>query len=286
MGPNATQSRNFSWATLNPFAKADRGETTSAVSQPNPQRKEDNSLVDLNEDGTPKIKSKNPGESDDPMVQFDSLWQPNKDKDGKVIEEESPNNEGYLPKLDNKKLGELINKVNFTDGVTQAEFDAIKEGGDKATAAMFGIINKAARKAFTVSLNAASRLSEQGFANAQGRFLSEVPEHVRGLLTDNELSGSVGIMKNPAFATVVDNVKQQYLKKFPKAGPREVNSAIKQYFDYMASEITKKPEEEINQNTNTRKLKVGDPNADFMQWIEKDLPILSSQFAEGESAQN
>lgn len=276
MDPISGASKNFSWATLNPFREKPDQPVAGTKST-------DNIPVDDPNDPQ-KLKDKQiSGEGDDPMMQFDSLWQPNKDKDGKIIPDDEPNNSGFLPKLDNKKLDALVNKISFTDGVTGEELEAIKAGGDNATVAMFGIINKAARKAFTVSLNAASRLSEQGLQTAQGRFLSEVPNHVRNQLTDSEMSGSVGIMSNPAFEPIVNSVKQQYLKKFPKAGPKAVNAAVSQYFDYMAKEMTKKPTvDEDTPTANTKKLKAGDPNADFMQWIEQELPSATSQFGEKE----
>lgn len=276
------QNRDFSWANLNPFAKADRGE----ISPQPQQRQSDKPIQDAIDDNDPNKEIKNKdkgGEGDDPLLQFENLWHPNVDKEGNpIVEDNTP--QGYLPKLDSKKLGDLVNKMNFTDGITEEEMTAMKAGGEGAVTANLAVLNRAARKAFTVSLSAATRLTEQGFTNAQGRFTSEIPEHVRGMLTDNELSGSIGILKNPAFAPVVDSVKQQYLKKFPKAGPKEVNSAVKQYFDYMAKEMTKKPDADLDtNNSNTKRLKAGDPNADFLQWIEKEIPGTSSMFNDDDS---
>jgi len=269
---------NFTWAKLNPFARADRGqlgqETTPTpqnldnTPDPNLQLKDDEELVPDPKDSTKQIKRKKG--SDDPLLQFDSLWQPNKDADGKdIVDDHTP--QAFLPKLDNKKLGEMVNKMNFTGDITPEQTEAIKAGGEGATQAMLQIMNGAARKAFTVSLAAASRMAEQGFSTAQARFAGEIPGHVRDMMTENELSGSVTIMNNPAFAPLVQSVKQQYLSKFPKASPRDVNTAVKQYFDHMAKELTKKPDSPDSRNTNQSKLRAGDPGADFMEWIEKDL---------------
>lgn len=266
--------KNFSWAILNPFKDKIPGETKSAVEK---DITNDPNKVELDAQGKP-IKSSNSGEGDDPLLKFESLWQPNKDAEGKdIVDPEKP--QGYLPKLDNKKLNDLVNKVNFTDGITGEELEALKAGGENAVGAMINMVNRAGRKAFTLSLGASSRLAEQGLTTAQGRFLGEVPNHVRNQLTDSELSGSVGIMNNPAFTPVVESVKQQYLKKFPKAGPKELNSAVTQYFDYLAKEHTKKPESENDSSkSNTSRLKAGDPNADFMKWIESEIPGPSSVF--------
>lgn len=270
----------INWASMNPFAKADRGEITP----PNPDPKTNQVIksdVVPDDPNNPKLKNKPEGE-DDPLLKFDDLWQPNKDKDGKVIEDTNSQPSSYLPQIDPKKLGEMVNKMDFTKSFTSEEVEAIKAGGDNAVAALASMMNKASRQAFQVSLAAATKLAEQGVANAHQRFISDIPEHVRNHMLENDL-GSDPIFKNPALQPIVKSVKDQYLKKFPKATPAELNNAVKQYFNYVGTELNKKPEDKTNtSDKNSSKLRQGDPTADFEEWLGKE--VLQSRGAFGDDS--
>lgn len=255
------------WADLNPFARADK----SAASSPNPPDKtkvNDDTNKDRN-DGIVDDPNKKK-EADDPLLKFDTLWQPNVGKDGKPIVEDKTS-KPYL-QYDAKKLNEMVEKVDFTRDITPEEWKAVGEGGENAVSAISGILNKVTRKSFLTAFQASTKLAEQGFHSARERFAGEVPEHVRDLILDSELS-SDPIMKNPAFAPVVKTVKQQYLAKFPKASPAELNAAVKQYFQYMGKELNAPPKKDNapELTDNAAKLRRGAPDSDFFEWLGAEV---------------
>lgn len=253
------------WSQINPFR-----EKPISQNQPKPEPKvEDNS-----NDPNKKIDSKNQQQGDDPLLQFDSLWQPNKDKDGKVIEDTPTNNGAYLPPIDNKKLGELVGRMDFTRSLDPALLQAVSKGGEEGTAAMMKIINSVGQQSFTASFQAATRLAEQGFVSAKDRFMADVPNHIRDQFVDTGLAESMELMNDPAFAPVVKSVKDQYLRKFPKASSTDVSKAVAQYFEKMKEKLTKKEENQDSIPDNQRKLRQGAPDADFSTWLGEDLNTL------------
>jgi hypothetical protein len=276
-----------SWGSLNPFVKADAKATGAADPKPAPQDTDDPNDPNKNKD----LKNKNkPGEGDDPLLKFDSLWQPNVDKDGKEVVSVSDEDTPYLPNIDPTKMQGMIDKLDFTkNAITPEEMELLKTGGEAAIPVMLQMMNRVSRQAFATAFNASTRVTEQGFKNARGRFSSSVPDHIRDLMVDSELETSLPWAKNPALAPVVKNVKSQYLKKFPKATPSELNNAVKEYFTYMKGELTKEPESSVNtvQNTNTHKLKRGEPTADFEAWLgnELDPAKARTQFVEDDNPQ-
>ena len=213
------------------------------------------------------------GEGDDPMLQFESLWQPNTDKDGKVIPSKNSQQSSYLPQLDPKKFGDMVEKMDFTRHITKEERAALVGGGEGAVEAMLSVMNKSHRQNFINSISAMSRLVENGFSGAQGRFADMIPDHVRNLMAEDSLNASSGIMRNPAFAPLVRGVKNQFLDKYPKATPSQINTAVEAYFENMYQEMHagKTQKQTPTRRDNTDKLKTGDQDADFMQWIESEV---------------
>lgn len=247
----------------NPFAAAD-AKTAAAPTAPVGKTK----TVEGNPDTDPLRTKKIETQSDDPLQNLESLWQPNMDKDGKVIPEQTDTG-SYMPNLDAKKLQEMVDRMDFTTGVTDEEFGALKEGGEKSIGAMMNMLNRAGRKSFLTAFQASSKMAEQGFTKAQERFMKNVPNHVRDMMTDTALA-DLPIMKNPMFAPLVGNVKKQFLAKFPKATPDQVNQGVRQYFEKMKEGLTPgKTDTDVGDPS--KKLRTGDPTADFEAWLGDEV---------------
>lgn len=273
---------DLSWARMNPFQKSE-----ALRDNPQPPRRQDGNPKPPKSEVIPP-KENEGGEGDDPMLNFESLWEPNRDKDGKEIVDNNNDNGPYMPQLDGKKLGDMVEKMDFTNGTfDDQDLADMKEGGDKAIAANFRVMQKMSRKIFSSALSASSRLTEGGFANARKRFDGQMPERFRDLMTENELSSGSGLMANPAFQPMVKSLKAQYLKKFPKATPSEINGAINQYFEYMIAEAGKaksKGKQDTDITDNQTKLRKGAADADFMDWISSEVDgSRASPFADDEN---
>lgn len=260
------------WATINPFAKADK----VAIQGPQPIVKTDNKTDDTNNDPNKKTSLKNGEGGGDPMAELESLWQPNVDKDGKVIPDENEDLGTYMPNLDNKKLQVMVDKMNFTDGITKEEIDAIKAGGEEALGAFANMINRAGRSSFTRAFTASSKLAEQGITRAQERFMKGIPNQVRDMMVENGLNDAVGLTQNPMFKPLVSQVKTQFMKKFPKATPAEVNDGVKKYFDAMEAEFAKGKQRNIKVDDPGTKLRKGAQDADFEAWLGDEINGLSN----------
>src|SRR5713226_658939 len=114
------------WALSNPFAKADK----VAIEGSKPPIQKTNDITNDNTvDPNKKAPQNKSGVGDDPMSDLESLWQPNMDKDGKVIEDDVDDGT-YMPNLDSKKLQAMVDKMDFMAGITKEEIDAIKAGGE------------------------------------------------------------------------------------------------------------------------------------------------------------
>lgn len=259
------------WAVKNPFAKADRAAQGMDVPAPRKvvernSEEPDPSNPDPNKKGTGKG-----GQGDDPMAELASLWQPNKDKDGKDIPDTEPTSESYMPKLDNAKLQAMVEKMSFTDGITEEEIAAIEGGGKNAMGAFANMLNRAGRKSFHTAFSASSKLAEQGFTRAQKRFQDSIPNYVRDQMVDGGLGEATSLANNPMFAPLVKNVKAQYMKKYPKATPQEVSTGIKQYFDAMGAEYNKSQQKTKEVDDPEKKLRMGADDANFEDWLGDEI---------------
>lgn len=274
----------LNWAATNPFKKADAKASGTSSPQQQPKQQDKTQQVDPNKDNKQQ-QNKQTDTGDDPLLNFSSLWQPDMDeKTGQPKVKQDNSKKSYLPSIDPKKFEEMVGKMDFTRDFTPEDIEAVKAGGDGAVQALANMMNGVGRRAFSSSFAAANKIAEQGFSGAKDRFMSEVPDHVREMMIDSELHGSEEFMKNPALAPIVSTVKKQYLQKFPKASPAEINSAIKQYFSYLGGELNKsKPDPNKQQDDNASRLRKGDVNADFMEWISKEVGEGNiSPFAESE----
>lgn len=270
----------------NPFIQADRNALMNQPQQGNqggqqgPQNKPGSGMIPGEGDQDNKDdKNKKDGEGHDPLLQFDKLWQPNVDDKGQPIQQDNEPT-SYLPAIDPQKFAAMVDKMDFTRTITPEDWQAVTAGGEGAARAFGNVINKALRQAFSTSFAATTKFVEGGFNTAKDRFMNGIPKTVRELMTDDALYQSNPIMKNPAFAPLVKNVRDQYIQKWPKASPGEINAAVTAYFDEMLKQQTDAKNKNNNDTSggkNTDKLRSGDADADFTEWLGKELSGLNSQ---------
>lgn len=266
----------------NPFTKADntQRQQQQQVNQPNQnQQQQQQTTQGVIPDGSDQTddpnnkQQKKDGASDDPLLDFNELWQPNKDKDGKVIQDQQGPT-SYLPAIDPTKFAGMVEKMDFTRSIKPEDWAAIQAGGDGATKALANVLNTTVRQSFMTTFSAMNKLVEQGFSGAEERFLGKVPDHVRDIMVDSSLEGSNPIVSNPAFAPMVKSVKQQYLNKYPKASPGAVNKAVNAYFDKMYQDMEAHKAGGVNKNKNNQRpnaLSQGTDDADFLGWLGKEV---------------
>lgn len=266
----------------NPFQKAD-AKLNQQPPTPTPDTKNQQTTKSglTPEDQTPNPdnsdnKNKTGDEGDDPMLKFETLWEPNKDAEGKVIEDTSNEPTTYMPKIDATKFGAMLEKMDFTKNISQEERKAIEAGGEGAVNAMMGVLNKSHRHSFATMMNATNKMVEGAFQGAQEKFMKSIPDHVRDMMVTTELSGSNPLMTNPAFKPTVEGVRKQFQGKYPKANPNEITKAVNAYFDKMYADMTthkNKGQDASKTKNNATKLREGTNDADFVDWIAEEVGL-------------
>jgi hypothetical protein len=254
----------------NPFAKQElpvKGDPTKegisgAIPDPNVVGEIDPAT------GKPKVTQKG---SDNPLMDFTKLWEDT------PIDPKNPKpdpNAGYLPKIDPAKLNALIGNMDFMKDAKPEDLAAIVAGGDGAAKAVGNIINQAVRQATLVGFASSQRLIESGLSTAKGRFLQEVPNHVKNTMIEDGLTSSNPFMADPEFGPMVESVRQQFQEKYPKATPKQIEGAVNGYFDKMHTKMTTKKGESVKTEDNTDKLRKGDGAADWQEWAGDELGSL------------
>lgn len=233
-------------------------------------------IPDLNDPANKKVT----GAGDDPLLDFSKLWEPTVGADGKPVKKAGP--KVFTPTIDPKAMVAMLDKQDFMKDASAEEMQAIAKGGEEAAIALGSVVNKASKRAFMMAFSGSNKMMEAAVQAARQDALNEVPTYVRDQMIDSELSRENILMANPAYKPMVDTIKRQYQDKFPKATPAEINKGVRAYFDKMVkdmNESTNKPD--VPENTDL--VKAGDPNADWAEWFELELPGLHEA---GETPQN
>jgi hypothetical protein len=83
------------------------------------------------------------------------------------------------------------------------------------------------------------------------------------------LTKSSKVMSNPAFAPMIESVRQRYQEKFPKSTADQISTAVEKYMQEFVKAATGKEEEAAPDNS--KKLLKGDATADWEKWIEPEV---------------
>lgn len=254
-------------AQPNPGPNGQQQQTNAVQNTPNQDTNfnvDNNNKQQLGPDGKP-IKS-NTENGDDSALKLDGLWDNEVNADGtpKVQEPDT----GYLPKVDPVKFKEALSKIDFTKSITPELSAAINAGGEGAYAALQQILNTSSREVVATMFSTTQKMFESGMQNAKSKFAGDVDGRVKSIMVENQLTVSNPIMKDPIYGPMVDAVRQQFLSKYPKATPAQIEQGVNNYFDAAVEKMTTAKN---NKNTtapdNTQKLKTGDPTAEWDTWI-------------------
>lgn len=265
----------------NPFAQArndgpqfdDQGKRAPINQQQ--QTRQDSSITDLNHpegfippegneninDNTNKNKKKT-GEGDDPMLQFDTLW------DDAPIDKDNPPKEfkGYLPEIDDKAFGDRVNQMDFSKSIKPEVMAAIMKGGEEAAGAWPELINSIGRSTFRMAFNASSKMTKASLDNVEKRFMDDlIPNSIQSRMVDDSLVEGNELAANPKYAPMYKSVRAQYAKKFPKATPTQISDATKAYMGNFVKDATKK---DIVVDDNTKLLQKGSGDANWSEWLD------------------
>lgn len=189
-------------------------------------------------------------ESKLPMDEFNTLFAPPVDKDGKPIQ-----NAGDAPLFtyNPAAMMEAAKKMDFTSGIDPALLQKVGAGGEEGIKAMIQIMNAVGQDAFAKAAVAAAKLTEHGLNGAETRFKNSLPTFVKSQQASEGLQ-SEAILQHPSVAPLVDTVKSQIMTKFPDATSAQIKEMTVKYFQNFAKSFAPQPSESASNTPGSRKV--------------------------------
>lgn len=203
------------------------------------------------------------GDSDDPMLQFDKLWEDAPVDPKAPVPKEF---KGYLPEIDPKAFSDRVDQMDFSNAVDPEITAAILKGGQDAADAYPKLMNSLGRAIFKQTFNASSKMTDAVSRNVEKRFMDDlIPNSIQNRIIDDTLVNDNKLAGDPKYAPLFASVKAQMTKKFPKATPQQVSTATKAYMDDYIANATKK---DNVVDDNTKLLQKGSGDADWGAWLD------------------
>lgn len=215
--PNAIQQQATKQDPLNPQNPANpQNVQQTQQTQQNPQQTQE-----------PKVEDK------PPVVDYKDLW----NIDPKQTGPADP--AAFNFKMDEAKINQTFGNLDFTKAVTPELLAKINAGGQDATSAFLTAMNVIAQQAVKTAVVASSKITESGIQTTGQRMKDFVPSLVREHAVSSALREDNPLMKNPAYAPLVEAATLQFARQFPQATPAEIKEHVGKYFDNMTSDIAK-----------------------------------------------
>lgn len=158
-----------------------------------------------------------------PLADFAELWKtdPNYKAPSTAV----------LPNIDINKINAAAANLDFTKNIPPELAARVKVGGEDGMQAMMEAVNLAARNGFTVNTQATTRLIEEGAKTQQQKIAEMVAAEIKKQAIQSSLVQDNPALTNPAIAPIVDNVRNQFLVKYPKADESQVREHLNNYFN-------------------------------------------------------
>lgn len=252
--PNAKQGQNQNQQQQrqqNAGMQSDRN-------NPNPQNFNPNGN---NDEGDP---NKAQGQQS-PLDEFSKLWEDNNaNSDG----EGGGDNPNALFKLDSKKLGEAVSKIDFTKNIDPQLTEAALKGDPKA---LSQVINSAAQSAFGQALISASQLIETGISKRMEKMTGEIDSRVKALGVQSQLRAKNAAFSHPSVKPLVDILQERFSAQFPNASAEDLHGHAIKYLSGLAEIVKPGKVMENGEGNGNGGEGNSDGEQDFSQYF-KDTP--------------
>lgn len=156
-----------------------------------------------------------------PLDQYKDLWQTDTTK------QTTP--EAWNKNLTPEAFAAAAKNNDFTKVITPEMQAAISKGGADAQQAVMQMMNAVAQKGFGDSAVATTRIVEQALAKQQERFMSELPNIIKGQTLQDTLRTNNPIFTNPATAPMLQMMTGQVAAKYPNMPAAEQAKLAQQY---------------------------------------------------------
>lgn len=216
--PNATQKPS---QMLDPMNPENRGANPQAQTTPQ-------STTQTPDPQTPQTPA-NQGQS--PEVDFGKMWNIDPNVKGPADPADFKFN------IDQAKIDATFGGLDFTRNISPDLINKVKAGGDDAISATLAIINSVGQQAAKTAMLASTKVMEGGFQTNGQRMKDFIPGIVREHQVSSALREANPLMKDPAYAPMVEAVNIQMARQFPTATPDEIKAQTQRYFDDMVAKI-------------------------------------------------
>lgn len=152
-----------------------------------------------------------------PLERHKDLWQTN--PDDKSAPSFDPNN---LFQMDQTKLSEQLNQMDFLQGADPKLLQQVAEGGENAVVAMAQLMNTVARKTLEASIHVGSNMTKGALTQAMPAVDSKINDNLRRQRVNSELQALNPALSSPLAQPIVGAIQEQLLKKHPDASEQEV----------------------------------------------------------------
>lgn len=228
------------------------------------QQQVNNKLPDTQQPGQPPVDPQAKGTEQvppqSPEVDLSKLWI------------NDPNNKGpadpaeFRFNVDAAKINETFGTLDFTKSLTPELLTKINGGGADAMSALLTAVNIVGQQAAKTAVMAATKVSESGFQQTGQRMKDYIPSVVRENQVQNALREDNPLMKNPAYAPMVEAVTLQLSRQFPQATAEQIKTHATRYFDNMVADLAQHGGKQLVDVKAIQQASGQSSSADFSAW--------------------
>lgn len=172
-----------------------------------------------------------------PMDKFKEIWQPNTDKDGKVIAAK-----GREPafNIDPAKIFEFAGKMDFKKFVKPETLKAIATGGEEGVAAFAQAIQDLGSNTYASSLTASAQLTQKALERQKEQFEASLPELFKKFSLRENLSQKNPALNHPAAKPIIEALQSVMASKYPDASAADLQNTAEEFLAAFASSLSGK----------------------------------------------
>jgi hypothetical protein len=166
----------------------------------------------------------------DPMDKFKELWAPNKPVEGAPAEF----NPSAIFDMNPESVAKAVGGINFAEGITSEQLQAITAGGEDALKTFATILNQSSAKAMTLATTASAKMIEKALTDASGAMDKKINTGVKLNQVNSQLQELNPALSSPAAAPMVQALTSQLTNKFPTASATEIKTLVTEYMTNFA----------------------------------------------------
>lgn len=167
----------------------------------------------------------------DPMEKFKDLWAPVVKPEGAPADF----NPSQIFNLDPKTMQEAVGNINFAEGITPEQLQAIQAGGADAVTVFAQVLNQSSAKAMSLSTQAAAKMIEKAMTEASGAMDKKINTGVKHNQVNTQLQELNPALNSPAAAPMVQALTTQLTNKFPMSSAAEISGMVTEYMTNFAA---------------------------------------------------